>query len=114
MLRIHGSTREKHPPENRVWELNYYPHAAQLIPTPSPVPTVNGQLVNTSTHLMCSKCGQWRPDEEFRLDTGRGAIRRGRRYYCSRCLSRNPVYWAADTDTPPPPVKRGRPKKKRR
>jgi hypothetical protein len=114
MIMLNGALREKYPTENFVFDLNYHPRASRFVPAPTPVPTANGQRVDTSTHLMCSKCGQWRPDDEFRKDAHRGVVRRGRRYYCSRCLSRNPVYLAADPDSAPPPIKRGRPKKKRR
>lgn len=48
-------------------------------------PTMNGQIVDTRTMLMCSKCCVWKKDAQFARDRTR-IIRRGRRYYCQDCL----------------------------
>lgn len=48
-------------------------------------PTMNGQIVDVTTMLMCSKCCTWKRDNAFSRDRTRN-IRRGRRYYCIDCL----------------------------
>lgn len=57
------------------------------IAMPPPPITMNGQIVDTRTMLMCSRCCSWKKDKEFARDRTR-TIRRGRRYYCSACLKK--------------------------
>jgi late competence protein required for DNA uptake (superfamily II DNA/RNA helicase) len=52
--------------------------------TPPNVRTMNGQVVNIHTMLMCSRCGQWKKDKAFARDKSR-TLRRGRCYYCTTC-----------------------------
>lgn len=108
---INTAPQDKYPTEVFVFERLHKPLADRFVETPPPAPTVNGQLIDTATHLMCSKCGGWQPDEAFRMDTHRGGIRRGRRYYCRHCLSKNPIYLMGDAEALP--VVRGRPRKTR-
>ena len=66
--------------------------AEQLLRYGRPIPATqthmyNGQSVDVTTMLMCSRCCAWKKDNEFAKDRTR-SIRRGRRYYCSDCLKR--------------------------
>lgn len=107
---LHQVPQDKYPVEVTVFKYLRNPLADRFVPTPTHAPTMNGQLVNTATHLMCSKCGGWKLDDHFRQDTRRGSVRRGRMYYCRTCLSKNPVYLMGEGEELPPVV-RGRPKK---
>jgi hypothetical protein len=84
------------------------------IPAPAPLSNrvMNGQLVDLNTMLMCSgTCGQWKPDDAFRVDARNARSRRGRSYWCRACLSRSMMYARPDLDDAPAP-KRGRKKRK--
>lgn len=110
---IHQQPQDKYPVEVFVFDRLRNPLSSRFVPAPSPSPAVNGQIVNIATHLMCSRCGQWKPDADFRKDTRRGPVRRGRMYYCRHCLSRWGQYQGLNQDVPHE-IMRGRPKKKRR
>lgn len=60
------------------------------LPTPTAQPTQNGQPVDTAKMLLCGnlKCGQYKPDAEFRIDARNGRSRRGRSHWCRACRSR--------------------------
>ena len=56
-----------------------------IIDAPPPhLNIINGQVVDTDTMLMCSRCCCWKKDSAFARDRTR-SIRRGRRYYCVDC-----------------------------
>jgi hypothetical protein len=48
--------------------------------------TLNGKKIDEKTHLMCSRCREWKKDADFTRDKYR-IIRRKRSYYCQECLS---------------------------
>lgn len=109
---IHYAPQDKYPVEVFVFDRLHKPLSSRFIAAPPAAPTMNGQLVNRATHLMCSKCCQWKPDADFRKDSRRGPVRRGRMYYCRHCLSRWGLYQGLDPNETHEIV-RGRPKKKR-
>lgn len=57
---------------------------APLVFVPLTLHTLNGQIADPRTHLMCSRCARWKRDKEFTRDKNR-TIRRGRSYYCTAC-----------------------------
>jgi hypothetical protein len=91
MIMINNALREQYPTENIMLERNYRPTASHLIPTPPSAPTMNGQLVDTLTHLMCSRCSRWQPDDAFYMDKSR-IVRRERCYYCKDCMDASRLY----------------------
>ncbi len=107
---IHQAPQDKYPVEVFVFDRLYNPLSSRFIAAPPAARTMNGQIVNVATHLMCSKCSQWKPDADFRKDTRRGPVRRRRTYYCRHCLSRWGLYQGPDETHE---IVRGRPKKKR-
>lgn len=77
---------------------------------PAKTNILNGQLVDTDTMLMCSRCCAWKTDDKFRHRQRNMNTRRGRGYYCKTCLSTSTLYMPQDEDETPKQERR----KKRR
>lgn len=88
---LHSVPQDKYPVEVFAFDRLYKPLADRFVETPPPALTMNGQLVDMSLQLMCSRCCQWKLDTQFYIDRSR-IVRRGRCYYCMDCMDRSRLY----------------------
>jgi len=88
---INYEPQDKYPTEVTVFKYLHNPLADRFVEMPFPALTMNGQRVDTATHLMCSRCCQWKMDTQFYIDRSR-IVRRGRCYYCMDCMDRSRLY----------------------